>query len=504
MARDLFGSIGPRAKGQASSGKISRLRQFAQNNLGTIMTNDMGTARVFRKDKLDIYDQYYENCQYDNLQDWETAVKADVYVPVRDRKPRIIYNMAKILVDKVTAKLCGQKVFPKFTIEDDPDDTEFFRTIIKASSLRRNLIEPVRHALISGSSFIRYFLVDGNLELEWANAKYCYPKFDAIGELEEIEIKYVFEDWEDVDAKGDPKLKWYRLVLTKMSDTLSDTPDYISGAKPTFTDVEVNQHNLGWVQGEWLPTSKNKFDPDGPSLFGDILGFIDDANYSLSQSSQAVGYNQEPQLGVKGIDEEELDTLIRSSQKAWNLGKDGEAKFIESALEGVKQATEVRGDNRNRMLEVVRVVLQDPEKIAGNAQSGSALEILNAPLIELIDELRSVFEPKFKNLILKMSLTCLMYNAKGEQTAIETPPGYMPTSMDLTAQWPAIFPPTLTDIQMMCTSAVAVAGANIISRETLTRWLAPVFNIENVDEELEKIESQPPPPNPFGDFGGGQ
>lgn len=502
MTRSLFGTVGPRNKGQGKQG-MSRLKQFAQMNLGVKMMGDTNAARVFRRDQLDIYDQYYENSQYDDLQNWETAVKSEEYVPIRDRKPRIIYNMAKILVDKVTGKLCGQKVFPKFIIEDDPDDTEFFSTVIKAASLRRNLIEPVRHALISGSSFIRYFLVDGNLELEWANSKYCYPKFDDIGELEEIEIKYIYEDWDDLNEKGEPKIKWYRLMLTKMADIEFDNPDYVPGTKPTFVEKEVNSHGLGWVQGEWLPTTKNKFDPDGPSLFGDILGFIDDANYSLSQSSQAVGYNQEPQLGIKGIDEEEADTLIRSSQKAWNLGKDGEAKFIESALEGVKQATDLRGDNRSRMLEVVRVVIQDPEKITGNAQSGSALEILNAPLIELIDELRSVFEPKFKNLILKMSLTCLVYNAKGLQTAIETPKGYVPNSMDLTAQWPAIFPPTLSDIQTMCTSAVAVSTANIISRETLTRWLAPVFGIENVDEELEKIAAQPPPPNPFGDFGGG-
>ena len=467
------------------------------------MVGDLGQARIFRKQELDTYDSYYEGTQYDNLQDWETALESPEYVPIRKRKPRVIYNIAKVVVDKVTAKLCGQKTFPKFIIEDDPDDTEFFNTIIKASNLRRNLVEPVRHALLSGAAFVRFFLVNGSIEMEWANAKYCYPKFDEIGELSQIEIKYVYEDWDDLEPNGDPKLKWYRLVMDKMSDTLSDNPDYISGSKPTFKDVEVNQHNLGWVQGVWLATAKNKFDADGPSMIKDILGFIDDTNYSLSQSSQAVGYNQEPQLAVKGMDEEELDGLIRSSQKAWNLGREGEANLVESTMDGVKQATESRGDNRNRMLEVVRVVIMDPEKIAGSAQSGKAMEILNEPLCELLDELRTVLEPKFKNLILKVSLTMLVMNARGEETVLETPGGYMPASMDLTAQWPAIFPPTLTDIGLMVTAATGAATANIISRETLTRWLAPVFGIENVDEELDKIASQPPPPNPFGGFGGG-
>ncbi len=490
--------VGPRGVGG-----ISRLKRYANNNLGVIMTNDMSNARIFRKDILDVYDSYYENTQYDEKQDWEQATKSEQYTPIRDRKPRIIYNVAKLLANKVTAKICGQKTFPKVLVEDDPDDTAFYNTVMKAASLRKNLLEPMKHALISGSVFVRYYLVNGMLEMEWANSKYCYPKFDAVGELEEIEIKYVFEDWEDLKPNGDPKMKWYRLVLTKTSDTLSDNPEYISGAKPTFTDVEVNEHNLGWVQGEWIATAKNKFDPDGPSIIGDILGFIDDMNYSLSQSSQAVGYNQEPQLAVKGIDEEELDTLIRSSQKAWNLGREGEAEFVESGLDGVKQATESRGDNRNRMLEVCRMVILDPEKIAGSAQSGKAMELLNEPLVELIDELRTIFEPKFKNLILKMSLTCLVLNEQGQQTMIETPKGFVPGSTDLMFQWPSIFPPTLDDIAKMTTAANTAATANLISRETLTRWLAPVFNIEDIDEELKKIETQPPPPNPFGSFGGG-
>ncbi len=489
MARSLFGTVGPRKNGQGAG--ISRLRQFAQNNLGVIMTNDMGTTRVFRKDILDTYDQYFEGCQYDGKQDWDAACKSEQYVPVRDRKPRINYNLTKLLANKITAKLCGVQTFPKVIVEDDPDDTEFFRTVIKAADLRRNLLEPIRRSIVAGSSFVRFFLVNGQIEMEYALSKFCYPQFDALGELESIEIKYLFEDWDDLKSNGDPKVKWYRMTMDKNSDVLFDEPDYISGSKPTFTEVSRNDHKLGWVQGEWLPTAKNKFDADGPSIIADIMGFIDEMNYSMSQSSQAVQYNQDPQLAIAGIDEEEVDGLIRSSQKAWNLGKNGEAKFIEAALDGVKQAGETRNENRNRILEVVRVAIMDPETLAGAAKSGRAMEILMEPLCELLDELRTIYEPRIRNLILKIALTCLVYNARGEQTMIETPPGYTPSSADLTFQWPSIFPPTLDDIKNMVGAAQQAAMAQLISKDTLTRWLAPVFNIENVDEELEKIAAQP-------------
>lgn len=45
--------------------------------------------------------------------------------------------------------------------------------------------------------------------------------------------------------------------------------------------------------------------------------------------------------------------------------------------------------------------------------------------------------------------------------------------------------------------------AQLMSNETLTRWLCQVIpTVENVEEELAKIAAQPPPPSPFGSFGG--
>jgi hypothetical protein len=497
MARDI---IYP-----GKDGNTSRMQQFAQMNLGVkyLGQNAAASVKVFRKSVLDLYDAYFENRQYDDKRDWFSCEKQEDYIPIRDRKPHKIYNVAKLVTNKVAAKMAGRKTFPKFVIEDDPDDSEFINTVLKASNFRKNLIEPLRRSFVSGSSFVRYYLVNGQIEMEYALSKFCYPVFDPVGELEQIEIKYIYADDQDLDANKEPRLKWYRLMLTKTADILFDNPYYVQGADAEFKEVERNDHGLGWVQGEWFSTAKDKFNPDGPSLFADVLGFIDDLNYSLSQSSQAVSYNQDPQLTVKGVDEEELDTLIRSSSKAWNLGRAGEAKFIESALSGVTEARETRADDRNRMLEVIRIVINDPEKIVGSAMSGKAMEILCEPLVELIDELRTVYEDKIRNLLLKIALTCLVQNAQGNQTVIETPPGYQPSSLDVTVQWPDIFPPTIDDIAKMTTTAVAAATGMLISRETLTKYLAPLFGIENVEEELAKIAAQPPPPSPFGDFGGG-
>jgi len=497
MARTM--QVGPR------SGRVSRLRQFANMNLGVKMLGNIRQNQEFRKDELDVLDQYYEGSQYDDLQDWEEAVASDDYVEIRKRKPRVLFNVAKLVVDKVAAKLMGKSVFPTFVIEDDPDDTTFFATVVKAANLRRNLLDPIKHMLVSGSVFVRYFLVNGNIQIEWANAKFCYPVFDAMGNLDTLEIKYVYEDENDKDAQGNFKKKWYRLVLTKVSDTLFDNPEYRENVEPTFNVVKTNEHGLGWVQGEWLRTGRDKFNPDGAGIYSDpgVMSFMDDLNYSLSQSSQAVGYNQEPQLWVNNVDEDELETLIKSSTKAWNLGREGKAEYLETNLTSVEQAREQRDETRERMFNVLRIVIHDPEKMSGDAQSGAALELLHAPMLELIDEIRSMIESDLASLVTKIGLTCLILNANGMQTVIEAPAGYMPGSLDIMIQWPAIFPPTLTDLQSMATLAQTLTQANIVSRETMTRWIATMTNIiDNVDEELEKIASQPVM-NPFGDSGFG-
>lgn len=489
-------------KGRLFGGN-SRLREQAKNNLGIIMTDIMNRNQQFRDPNLDLMDAYYENRQYDDLVEWDQAASNEDYIPVRKRKPRIIYNVAKLLVTKVAAKLVGSAVFPTFVVEDDADDTDFFRVVQTASNFRANLVQPFKHLLTSGSVFVRFYLVNGLPIIEHYNAKFCYPVFDAANELETLEVRYVFSDPDDKDSQGVPKKKWYRMILSKTVDILYDTPDYREGAGiPDFQEVERNEHGLGWVQGEWFRTEKHKFSPDGPAIFADVLDFIDDLNYSLSQTSQAVAYNQEPQLAVNGVDEDELDNLIRSSQKAWNLGKDGKAAFVNSDLKGVEQAGNTRDHFRNRMLEVVRVVILDAEKIVGNAQSGKAMELMHGPLVELIDELRGIVEPNLRNLLVKLGLTLLAFGERGQDTVLDVPNGYIPSSLDLTLQWPAIFPVTIDDIKNKIAAAAQATTAKILSREWATRWIAQDVGIEDVEEELQRIAAEPDL-NPFGSFGGG-
>lgn len=455
---------------------------------------------VYRKPELDLLDAYYEGRQYSALPPWDNTNSEDgEYVPVRQRAPRLSFNFAKILASRLTSKLLGKKNFPQIKIEQDPETVEYLNLVLSTSQLRSKLMEPMRRTINTGSCFVRFSIVEGSWKINHYLSKWCYPEFDQKGELEKIEIKYVYDDHEDKDGQGNPKKKWYKEVLTKDKDTLYDNPEYKQDDKPDFKVVGSVDHGLGFVQGEWLVTTDKNNDFDGEPILADIMGFIDELNYSLSQSSTAIQYNQDPQLVFSNMDEEELGDLVRSSFKAWNLGREGDAKFLESGMSGVEAAVIFRDKIKLSLQDISRIVMLDPEKMASHAQSGKAMEVLHGPFVELIEEMQPQVEKHLRNLLLKMALTNGVMNSLQADVPITLPPGYAPKSLNILFSFPDVFPQTSEDLQKKVMVAVSAANASIISRESMTRWLAKDFDIVDIEEELQKIETQPVI-NPFGAF----
>lgn len=487
----------------------SRASARARNNLGIIQLDVEDESKLYRDKNLEFLDSYYENRQYDHLPPWDdNQDKNGDHISIRKRKPRLSVAFAKTLSERLASKLVGQSVFPKFLIADSPDDQEFLKAIIRESKLKFHIIEPVRRMLNTGSSFLRFYLAAGTFKLEWYSSKYCYPEFQENGELESLAIKYVYTDTSEKDQNGNFKRRWYKLELTTLSEILYDNPEYKedSDDEPVFTEVERVDHNLGFVQGEWFRAaakSGEKDSPDGYGITADLIDFIDELCYSLSQSSQAVAYNQDPQLSITGIDVEEVNNLIRSVTKAWNLGRQGKAEFLESNLDGVSRAMELRDKVRLNIQDISRIVLLDPEKIVGSANSGKAMEILHGPLKDLVDELREPVEQILKNLVLKMALACLMANKQGIEIPIAIPPEYVPQSLDVELKWPPIFQQTIEDLQKKVQVASQAKTTGLVSPATALKFIAEDFGVEDQEAELVAINEAAAAAaalNPFGGF----
>jgi hypothetical protein len=481
---------------------LSRSAKRAFNSLGTILERSDSTKHHFRSEKLEKLDSWYEQRQYASLVGWEEGSCSAPPVPVRKRSPRIVVGIERAICERTTSKLIGNDTFPTLSVEEDPDTTAFLQAVVRFAKIRLHLLEPIRRMLAVGSSFVRFYFVEGIVKLERYDSKFCYPTFSQSGELSSLRVKYVYETENEKDARGNPVCRWYQLDLGEMVDILYDNPIYDPknpSQEPEFKEQSRVEHGLGYVQGEWLRTCEKKHSPDGDSLIEDILDFSNEMNYSLSQSSVAIGYNQDPQLLVSGMDADQLEELIRSSSKAWNLGRDGKGQFLESNLNGVKVAGEFRDKVYHLVQDVARVVLLDPEKIVGSAQSAKAMEVLHGPMVELVNELRPVVEDILVRLTLKIAVTILQLHARGEPVGMNLPEGWAPKSLNVTLLWPPVFPMTMQDLQTKVAVGSAAASGNLVSRETITRWLAKDFGIEDVEMEIQKIAAQPII-NPFGGF----
>ena len=475
-----------------------RRSRRSENRLGTILT-DLTPNEFVRDPRLDILDMYYEGNQYTHLMPWLDALKEETYVPIRERAPLVNLRFGKVLCSRVSAKLFGNSVWPEFNNEDDPNFEEYIKLINKSASLPRIMVEAGKFLCAHGSVFVRFKANMGKFHLEVYRSKWCFPEFTDTRELKKLRIQYVFVDQEDKDEKGNPKHKWFRLDLNQFEDILYNTPELKDGEEPKFDVVETASHNLGFVQGEWFKTGDDPFSPDGPSIIEDIMDFIDSMNYNISQSDQAIGYNQDPQVTFSGMDGQEIDNMIRSSEKSWNLGRQGKAELLETSMSGAQVAGEFRTDIRLHIQDISRVILLDPEKLAAHAQSGRAMEILHGPFLELIDELRTMVEGRLKNLILKMALTNLVLVKQGEPSPVTVPPGYRPDSLALTVLWHPVFRQTMDDLLKKVQVANAASSGNLISRRTGTEFLAQDFGIEDIDAEIDEIDDQPVL-NPFGAF----
>ncbi len=113
-------------------GMFSRGAMRAATKLGRIrVPMPEGAKEKFRNPALNMLDAYYEGTQYDHLLEWDEVNDAQGgHIPVRQRKPRIVFHFPKVLCQRITSKLVGETTFPSFEVEADPDTTEYLKYII--------------------------------------------------------------------------------------------------------------------------------------------------------------------------------------------------------------------------------------------------------------------------------------------------------------------------------------------------------------------------------------
>ena len=154
--------------------------------------------------------------------------------------------------------------------------------------------------------------------------------------------------------------------------------------------------------------------------------------------------------------------------------------FLESALSGLQVAESFHIRNLQLMQYILRTPLLDPERVAGYAQSGTALKALYRPLIERARVVKPLLKENICSLFYKLEQLSNMY-----ETGFEIDPGTIDESEKT---WGDMFSETADDVTQKVGYTVSAVTSKLISRKTGLQHLAKNFEVKNVEEELKNIE----------------
>ena len=97
-------------KGKRRKWSNHRTHTRVDKNVGIVsVPMPEGSSFMFRNERLEVLDAYYESRQYEHLAPWYESNRGGSFVPVRERAPRINANFTKLMAQRLASKLVGRK-----------------------------------------------------------------------------------------------------------------------------------------------------------------------------------------------------------------------------------------------------------------------------------------------------------------------------------------------------------------------------------------------------------
>jgi hypothetical protein len=283
--------------------------------------------------ELSRLDAYFRGVQYDGRPDWWSGVDGHgEQVPLRERKPCVIYPLPKAAVNQATRFIAGEGRFPQIKAEpvevedalspemalseDEAETlTKLVREILRQVRLKSRVLEMLRRGLSSGTVCAIVGIRRGKFVLDLPDPKDCFPRFkddDVHGEVEALVWSYCFERTvEDRDGNFVPKTFHFRRDVTADEYVVyEDAPKpEIPGQMISWTrdETRTKKHGLGFCPALWIrnqpETSRDSI--DGVSLYEGLLDEFDALNFALSQRHRGIHYLGTPQVYETGVSEDE-------------------------------------------------------------------------------------------------------------------------------------------------------------------------------------------------------
>jgi hypothetical protein len=424
---------------------------------------------------LALLEAYYRGTQYGGLHlPWDASLDdKGAPVPFRLRRPSTVVPLPRLIVDTFVRALWATGRRPIATLKgaDDTDDNAALADLIKAARLYRVMREATTTALITGTGCIVWARRSGRITAQSWDPKWCTPTFaPGATDLIELELRHPYTT---NTPDGRQVTKWHREVLTAEAWKVYRDVEVTSDREPQWSEdtALTAEHGLGFVPAVWF-TVGDRCGVDGTGIFSDLLSLFDDANYTASQQGRCLYYNLDPQLVLSGVAEVDVAQLQKGGSTTWPLPVGATAELLESDGTYVAAAAARLDALRKWVLDAAAVVINDPEKITG-AQSGSALELLSAPMLARVSDLR---EDVGDGALVPLLEQMLRADGAAEPSVL--------------LHWGSLSPSTTDDARAATEAATQAVEAGILSKAGAARYVAPHVGVADVEVDQRAVEAE--------------
>lgn len=485
-----------------------------------------------RAHRMTWLEQFRTGAIYDNLKhsfmEEKGGAGRNEYIVLADRRPAVRFGLPMIIVNDTVSLVFGEDHFPKIecTLRAEKQAAKTKKgkdaklrpkgeelDAVMASVIKDcGLVELMQDAATKGSKgsvAIWFRVLKDRVFFDAMDTAYLTPSYDpeAPDTLVSVREQYAVKK-KDLIAVGykdlpltvsDEAYYWFRRDWTvsaevwfkpwlcqddnKTGSTYDETP---------VIDTERGKtHSLGFVPIVWVRNLPGGDKIDGACTYEAALDNSIEIDYQLSQAGRGLKYSSDPTLYIRDPAYAEMSgsSMVKGGANAIVSSDQGDAKLLEINGSAAAAVVDYVRFLREISMELCGGNRASPERLSG-AQSGRAMEMMNQGLIWLGGKLRTSYGEGGLASMLRMVLKAAETRAlriAGEQIAA----GSLPKADEVTIglKWPDWYAPTATDLQAKATGIKIYRDADVLSRRTGVAQIANEFDIEDVDEELERIDA---------------
>ena len=507
-------------------------------------------CKTARYRRIGTLDRVYEGRQYDGRPNWWTGQHkpGDKEVPLRERKPCVIYKLPKAAVRQVVNFLFGEGRFPKISLEVSAGDSgypalneeeatqlsKWISAAIEAASIQTNIQAIAERAIATGSAPVVIELIEGSYKFSFPRAQDSWAEF--VNDTPERGVRrfvWCYEYQEERIDRGGAVVSvtmMFRREWDEKNVYVFEPVEIKPGVDLAWGTPETKPHGLSFCPVVWIQNEPEYAESiDGISLIADLEDEFEALDMALSRRHQGIIYLGAPQIVETGVEEDDGPSAdgrragpagfsgegpgYRVTDKArriapdsvWTYqGKDVDVKMLETSGKAFEVGTAHVNDIRSRVLETMSVVLTSMTDTLGRVTNGAEmsarfLALAHAPLIALVQRYRQSWWPKALRPVLDMMLRMAVEVSASNQVVLV--PGTESvtkiasrfaadgqwTPVRMTAKWGRFFDPSSSEIKTSTEAAAKAKDKSLISHETAVEFVAHDYSIDSVEEELREI-----------------